>query len=223
VKPEFPRRPSPTLRQARFAEKQSDAVLREQDAGVWTADVCRKHGISAATFSAQKAKSDGMDVSEAKRLKPLEDEKANPPQHDGLHGHSLRIVPMSPMTVFLGKLIGFYLIAISIGMFVSRRRTLATLDEMARSGPWMLFSGMVATAAGLADVLAHNVWTGGALTIAVTLVGWTALVKGLALLVVPPSTMASAYKAVGYERYFYVWMGAVLVLGLWMALDAFAG
>ena len=169
MKPEFPRRPSPTLRQARFAEKQSDAVLREQDAGVWTADVCRKHGISAATFSAQKAKSDGMDVSEA------------------------------------------------------RRRTLATLDEMARSGPWMLFSGMVATAAGLAEVLAHTVWTGGALTIAVTLVGWTALVKGLALLVVPPSTMASAYKAVGYERYFYVWMGAVLVLGLWMALDAFAG
>ncbi|MGA2493740.1 MAG: hypothetical protein ABSF67_12405 [Roseiarcus sp.] len=130
---------------------------------------------------------------------------------------------MSPTTVFLGRLLGLYLIAISIGMFVSRRRTLATLDEMARSGPWMLFSGMVATAAGLAVVLAHNVWTGGALTIAVTLAGWIALLKGLALLMVPPSTMASAYKAAGYERYFYVWMGAVLVLGLWIALDAFAG
>ena len=65
---------------------------------------------------------------------------------------------MSPTTVFLGKLIGLYLIAISIGMFVSRRRTLATLDEMARSGPWIQFSGMVAIAAGLAMVLAHNVW-----------------------------------------------------------------
>jgi hypothetical protein len=130
---------------------------------------------------------------------------------------------MSPTTVFLGKLIGLYLIAISIGMFVSRHRTLATLDEMARSGPWMLFSGMVATAAGLATVLAHNVWSGGALTVAVTLSGWAALVKGLALLIVPPSTMASAYKSAGFERYFYIWIGAVLALGIWMTLDAFAG
>ena len=130
---------------------------------------------------------------------------------------------MAPTTGFLGKLLGIYLVAISIGMLASRRRTLATLDEMARSGPWMLFSGMVATAAGLAVVLAHNVWTGGALTIAVTLAGWMALFKGLALLVVPPNAMASAYKAAGYERYFYAWMGAVLALGLWITLNAFAG
>jgi hypothetical protein len=129
---------------------------------------------------------------------------------------------MSPTTVYLGKLIGLYLIAISIGMFVARRRTLATLDEMARSGPWMLFSGMAATAAGLAITLAHNVWSGGALTVAVTLSGWAALLKGLALLMVPPRTMASAYKSAGLARFFYAWMAAVLALGLWMAVDAFA-
>jgi hypothetical protein len=78
---------------------------------------------------------------------------------------------MSATTVFLGKLVGLYLIAISIGMLAGRRRTLATLDEMARSGPWMLFLGMVATAAGLAVVFVHDVWTGGALAIAVTLAG----------------------------------------------------
>ena len=89
---------------------------------------------------------------------------------------------MSPTTVFLGKLLGLYLIAISIGMLVSRRRTLESLDEMARSGPWMLFSGMVATAAGLAVVIAHNVWSGGALAVAVTIAGWAALLKGLVLL-----------------------------------------
>ena len=48
-------------------------------------------------------------------------------------------------TIFLGRLLGLYLVAISVGMLVHRRRTLATLDEMTRSGPWMLFSGMVAT------------------------------------------------------------------------------
>jgi hypothetical protein len=128
---------------------------------------------------------------------------------------------MSPTTVFLGRLIGAYLMAISIATLASKRRTLKTLDEMARSGPWMLFSGMVATVAGFAIVLAHNVWSGGALTVAVTLAGWAGLLKGFSLLLVPPETMATAYKAAGFERYFYPWMGAVLVLGLWMTLDAF--
>ncbi len=129
---------------------------------------------------------------------------------------------MSPTTIFLGRLLGLYLIAISIAMLASKPRTLATLDEMARGGPWMLFSGLAATAAGLAIVLAHNVWTGGALTVVVTLFGWAALLKGASLLLVPPEQMAAAYKGVGFERFFHVWIGAVLVLGLWIALDAFA-
>ena len=107
-------------------------------------------------------------------------------------------------------------------MLVSRRRTLETLDEMARSGPWMLFSGMVAMAAGLAIVLGHNVWTGGDLAVVVTLFGWAALLKGVSLLLVPPEQMAAAYKGLGFERFFYVWIGAVLVLGLLITLDAFA-
>jgi uncharacterized membrane protein HdeD (DUF308 family) len=129
---------------------------------------------------------------------------------------------MSPTTVLLGRLLGLYLIAIAVAMLASRRRALATLDEMARSGPWMLFSGMVATAAGLAIVLGHNVWTGGALAVVVTLFGWAALLKGVSLLLVPPEQMAAAYKGLGFERFFYVWIGAVLVLGLLITLDAFA-
>ncbi|MGD0721601.1 MAG: hypothetical protein ABR970_11225 [Roseiarcus sp.] len=130
---------------------------------------------------------------------------------------------MSAMTLYLGRFLGLYLIAISVGMILGRRRTLATLDAMVRSGPWMLFSGMVATAAGLAMVLAHNVWSGGALAIAVTLAGWAALLKGLALLMVPPDTMASVYRAANYQRYFLAWMAIVLALGLWMTLAGFAG
>ena len=52
---------------------------------------------------------------------------------------------------------------------------LDALDDMARSGPWMLFSGMVATGVGLAVVFGHQVWSGGALPIVVTLVGWAAV------------------------------------------------
>ena len=64
------------MKRSRFAEEQVVAILREQEAGIATADLCRKHGISTATFYAWKAKFGGMDVSEAKRLKSLEDENA---------------------------------------------------------------------------------------------------------------------------------------------------
>ena len=62
------------MKKSRFNEAQIIGVLREQEAGSPTAEVCRRHGISEQTFYRWKAKFGGMDVSEAKRLKTLEDE-----------------------------------------------------------------------------------------------------------------------------------------------------
>ena len=62
------------MKLTRSTEEQIIAVLREQEAGAKTADVCRKPGVSEATFYKWKAKYGGMEVSEAKRLKTLEDE-----------------------------------------------------------------------------------------------------------------------------------------------------
>jgi putative transposase len=64
------------MRASRFTDEQIIGILREQDAGAKTADVCRKHGISSATFYKWKAKYGGLDVSEAKRLRALEEENA---------------------------------------------------------------------------------------------------------------------------------------------------
>jgi putative transposase len=64
------------MKKSRFTEEQIIGILREQEVGLKTAEVCRKHGISPPTFYAWKAKYGGMSVADAKRLRQLEDENA---------------------------------------------------------------------------------------------------------------------------------------------------
>ena len=64
------------MRKSRFTEAQIIGMINAQEAGLPTAELCRKHGLSPATFYKLKAKYGGMDLSDAKRLKQLEDENA---------------------------------------------------------------------------------------------------------------------------------------------------
>lgn len=64
------------MRKSRFSEEQIISILREQEQGRPTPEVCRAHGISANTFYRWKSKYGGMEVSDARRLKQLEDENA---------------------------------------------------------------------------------------------------------------------------------------------------
>lgn len=64
------------MKRSRFSEEQIIGMIKEQEAGLPTAEVCRKHGISTASFYKYKSKFGGMDVSDARKLKALEDENA---------------------------------------------------------------------------------------------------------------------------------------------------
>ena len=64
------------MKRSRFSDEQIIWILKEQESGAVTADVCRRHGISEATFYKWKAKFGGLEVTEAKRLRTLEEENA---------------------------------------------------------------------------------------------------------------------------------------------------
>lgn len=64
------------MKKSRFSEEQIIGMIKEQEGGVPTSEVCRKHGISTASFYKYKSKFGGLDVSDARKLKSLEDENA---------------------------------------------------------------------------------------------------------------------------------------------------
>jgi vacuolar-type H+-ATPase subunit I/STV1 len=92
---------------------------------------------------------------------------------------------MWPRTLFLSKLIGLYCILIGLSLMTRGQATVETVTALLQNPVMTLILGVITLAAGLAMVLAHNIWAGGALAVVVTLVGWMALIKSLFFLFLP--------------------------------------
>jgi sulfite exporter TauE/SafE len=128
---------------------------------------------------------------------------------------------MSPRTIFLARLIGLFAILLSLSEFLHKQATVETAAALVRDRPLLFILGMLGLLAGLAMVLAHNVWSGGALPIVVTLFGWILLIRGTILLLLPPDTLASLMDSIHFERLFYFSAGITLVLGLYLTYAGF--
>jgi hypothetical protein len=128
---------------------------------------------------------------------------------------------MSALTVFLGKLIGVYCLIVALTMIANRRTTVDAVNDLIRDPPLVLLSGVIAVAVGLGVVIGHNIWSGGALPVVVTLVGWASVIKGIALMALPQGQMAKLYKALRYERFYLAYVGVTLALALYMTIAAF--
>ena len=129
---------------------------------------------------------------------------------------------MSPLTIYLAKLLGLYCIIVALAMSANKQQALKTVNEWVRSPPLMMLTSAITLALGLALVVGHNVWSGGALPITVTVVGWLTLIKGLAFLAIPPAQMIKLYDGLQYERFFFVYMGVTLALGFYLSVAAFS-
>ena len=128
---------------------------------------------------------------------------------------------MSPRTIYLGRLIGIYCVLSALAMISHKQATVETMTSLIHNAPLLFFISVVAMVAGLAIVLAHNVWSGGALPIVVTLFGWISLIKGLVFLLLSPETSLAYFEAVRYAQFFYAYMSVTLVIGIYLSFASF--
>ena len=129
---------------------------------------------------------------------------------------------MSPRTLFLSRLIGLYCIFLALSLITRRQVTVETVTNLLQSPSMMLILGVITLTAGLAMVLAHNVWSGGALAVIVTLVGWITLIKSLLFLFLPPEMEAGLFLGwLHYQQLFYVYGAISFVLGVYLTYGGF--
>ena len=84
---------------------------------------------------------------------------------------------MSQTTIYLARLFGLFLLTLGVSMLVQKRNTIDVWIALVHNLPLVYVVSLVTIAAGLATVLSHNVWRGGALPVVVTLLGWITLAR----------------------------------------------
>ena len=126
-----------------------------------------------------------------------------------------------PLTIFLAKLLGLYCIIVALAMMTRKKSAIATLNALIRDPPLLLLAEVLGLAAGLALVLGHNIWSGGAVPIVVTLLGWLMTIRGAALLALSSDATMRLFNALRYEERFYLYMSGTLLLGLYLTIAGF--
>lgn len=125
---------------------------------------------------------------------------------------------MSRLTVFLARFIGLFTVVLVIAFLV---RGSAGVEAAVADGPVMLVYAIISLATGVAMILGHNVWSGGALPVVVTLVGWLILAKGLMLLFVTPDALQQIFDHMHYGEHYYLYLAPSLVVGLYLTWAGF--
>jgi vacuolar-type H+-ATPase subunit I/STV1 len=129
---------------------------------------------------------------------------------------------MSARTIYLSRLIGLYWIVLIPSLVIRKQATLDSANALFNSPATMLLMGIIAVAGGLAMILAHNIWRGGALPVVVTIVGWLALIKGVMFLLLPSG--AESDMILSWLRNpvcFYLCMAPSFLIGVYLVYEGF--
>ncbi len=107
-------------------------------------------------------------------------------------------------------------------MLANAQATVEILKEIVQTPPLLFMAGLMGMTAGLAIVLAHNVWSGGPLPVIVTLFGWASLIKGMLLLLLSPDTESRLFIAgLRYDQYPHLYALGLLLLGAYLTHAGF--
>ena len=128
---------------------------------------------------------------------------------------------MAPRTIFLSRLIGLFGIVFPLAMIMHPGASVDVMTALAHDPPLVLLIGILGTVAGLAIVLSHNLWSGGALTVVVTLLGWIILVRGLLLLLLTPETFVKLFESFHFDQFLLLYLAIPLVLGVYLTWGGF--
>lgn len=127
----------------------------------------------------------------------------------------------APRTIFLSRLIGLVCVLFPLAMITHPQASIDKITAVAHDPPAVLIMGIIGTTAGLALVLSHNLWSGGALTVVITVVGWVILIRGLLLLSLPPATFVTIYNSFHFERFFFGYLAVPFALGIYLTWAGF--
>jgi hypothetical protein len=129
---------------------------------------------------------------------------------------------MSARTIYLSRLIGLFCIVVIPSLVIHRQATVYSVTSLFNSPAVMLLTGIIGVAVGLAMILAHNIWKGGALSVMVTIVGWLSLIKGLMMLLLPPGVEAEIILSwVRCPLCFYLCMTPSFLIGVYLTYEGF--
>ena len=125
---------------------------------------------------------------------------------------------MSRSTVFLARSIGLFTICTVLGILI---RGTAIIEVTVADRPVMFSYALISLAAGVAMIIGHSVWSGGALPVIVTVVGWLIFAKGLVLLLLTPEAVTASLARMHYGEHTYLYLTPAFAIGLYLTWAGF--
>jgi len=124
-------------------------------------------------------------------------------------------------TVFLARLLGLFTILMSLAIWFNRRGMVAAVERLVQDSAALLIVELLGLAAGLANVIGHNVWH-SLLAIVVTIVGWLILLRALALMFLSQETIEKIFEWVEWPKRSNLYALISFLIGLFLTIAGFA-